>query len=513
VDSGAIERQLIPKKGIHIAGSFADNLSWGMDTVTRSANWVSGVIDRQQEQGTIMLSLAGSTVRLCEGSSRREWLGAGALTTLGLSLPDVLRAQAYARPSSPAVGSGRAKSCIVVFLFGAPAHQDIWDLKPLAPSAVRGEFKPIASSVPGITVGEHIPRIAQQAHRLAIVRSLSHPDNTHTVAMHFMLTGYRHAQPDTNPRNQPTDFPTYGSVVRYVRGNRGSLPAGISLNAPANQVSAANHIFPGFFAGFLGSRYDPLFVSRDPSQPGFQPFPAAQGPAARRLSARRSLLTEVDRQRETLHQAASVRNLDAYYAKAINLVTSPAARQAFDLHLESDPVRDRYGRNAFGQGLLLARRLVEAGVCLVTVNWARDDAFWDTHADNFDRLKKSLLPPFDQGFAALLEDLAQRSLLDDTLVVCLGEFGRTPRINGGAGRDHWAACNSVVLAGGGVRGGQVFGASDRSAAYPTSAPVSPADLAATIYHCLGIDIHTPLRDHLGRPLPVSAGTPLHGLFA
>jgi hypothetical protein len=330
--------------------------------------------------------------------------------------------------------------------------------------------------------------------------------------MHYMLTGWRHAQPNTNPQNQPTDFPTFGAVVQYLRPSRGPLPSGISLNAPANQVSASNHIFPGFFAGFLGSRYDPLFVSQDPSRADFQPFPSAEGPAARRLLERRSLLTEVDRRRRALEPTRCVRARDAYYEQAFSLVTSPAARQAFDLVRESDRVRDQYGRTAFGQGLLLARRLVEAGVPLVTVNWARDDAFWDTHANNFRLLKNSLLPPFDRGFAALLEDLAQRGLLDETLVVCLGEFGRTPAINASAGRDHWAACNSVVLAGGGIRGGQVHGSSDRVAAYPATAPVSPSDLAATIYHALGIDPLTDLRDPLGRPLPLSTGMPLTSLF-
>jgi len=216
--------------------------------------------------------------------------------------------------------------------------------------------------------------------------------------------------------------------------------------------------------------------------------------------------------RRELDAVAGVRDLGQYHRQAFRLVTSPAARRAFDLAREPDRVRDRYGPSAFGQGLLLARRLVQAGVRLVTVNWARDDAFWDTHADNFRLLKNSLLPPFDRGFAALLGDLAERGLLDETLVVCLGEFGRTPKINGNAGRDHWAACNSVVLAGGGVRGGQVYGASDRHAAFPATAPVGPADLSATIYDALGIDPRFTVRDHLGRPLPLSDGTPLHSLF-
>ncbi len=440
--------------------------------------------------------------------ARRAAIQAGSLGVLGLGLADVFvaRAQAAATTVVP------DKSVIFVFLTGGLSHQDSFDLKPEAPDSVRGEFGPIATTVPGILVGEHVPHVARQAHRFALVRSVTHPDNTHTVAMHYMLTGQRHAQPSTNPRNQPGDFPTFGAVVRYLHPGRGPLPSGISLNAPANQVSAANHIFPGFFAGLLGSSFDPLFIAQDPSRPDFNPFPAPQGVDAGRLTRRRDLLGEVDRRRQALESSAAARALDGYHEQALALVASPLARQAFDLSREDARTRDRYGRSPFGQGLLLARRLVEAGVRLVTVNWARDDAFWDTHANNFRQLKDSLLPPFDRAFAALLEDLDQRGLLGETLVVCLGEFGRTPAINRQAGRDHWAACNSVVLAGGGVRGGQVYGSSDRQAAYPATNPVTPQNLAATIYHALGIPLDTELRDPLGRPLTLCTGTPLTGLF-
>jgi hypothetical protein len=458
----------------------------------------------------MFISLTGPDQYTCEGVSRREWLRAGGLSTAGLMLPELIagRAAAEESPAPRGPSFGRAKSCIVVFLFGAPAHQDLWDLKPEAPADVRGEFQPIGSSVPGTFLGEHVPRTAALAHRYAIVRSVAHPDNTHTVAMHYMLTGHRHVRPDTNPQNQPTDFPTFGAVMQRLRGGAGSLPPGISLNAPANQVSANNHIFPGFFAGFIGGAYDPLFVSQDPAAPGFDPFPSVEDAAVARFNGRRGLLQSVDAQRRELDAVAGVRSFGENYEKAYRLVTSSASRAAFDLSRETDALRDRYGRNAFGQGLLLARRLVEADVPLVTVNWARDDAFWDTHSDNFNLLKNSLLPPFDLGFSALIEDLHERGLLDETLVVCLGEFGRTPKINGNAGRDHWAACNSVVLAGGGVQGGLVLGASDRIAAYPATPPVTPGDLAATIYHCLGTDPDTVLRDALDRPHGLVNGRPL-----
>jgi hypothetical protein len=443
------------------------------------------------------------------GMTRRQWLRVGGLGMAGLMLPDLLRARDVARPSLDR-SFGRAKSCILCFLFGAPAHQDIWDLKPDAPVEFRGEFKPIASSVPGIRLGEHIPLLARTAHRYALVRSVQHPDNTHTVAMHYMLTGRRHAQPSTNPRNQPGDFPCFGAAVQYLRPGRGVLPAAISLNAPANQVSANNHIFPGFFAGLLGSTHDPMFVSQDPSAANFRPLPTADVAGADRFQRRRGLLAQVDAQRHDLLSAA--RQFSEYHDRAYRLVTAPATVRAFDLSAEPEKLRDNYGRSAFGQGCLLARRLIEAGVRLVTVNWARDDAFWDTHANNFSDLKTKLLPPFDRGFAALLQDLAQRGLLEETLVVCLGEFGRTPKINKQAGRDHWAPCASVVLAGAGVRGGQVIGASDRLAAFPSSRPVSPEDLAATIYHALGIAPHTLIHDRLARPLPLSEGKPVAELF-
>jgi hypothetical protein len=460
-----------------------------------------------------MLSICPSDVRLCEGITRREWLRVGGLSPLGLLLPDLLARTSLARPASGG-GSGslgRAKNCIVCFLFGAPAHQDVWDLKPHAPADVRGEFQPISTSVPGTLLGEHIPHIAQMAHQFALVRSVQHPDNTHTVAMHYMLTGRRHAQPATNPQNQPSDFPTFGAVVERLRPSRRLLPSAVSLNAPANQVSANNHIFPGFFAGFLGGKYDPLFVAHDPSAADFQPFPHV-ATSTDRIAGRHELLADVDAQRRALENEAAVRGFKDDYQRAFRLITSPGARGAFDLSREPDAVRERYGHTAFGQGALLARRLIEAGVRLVTLNWARDDAFWDTHKDNFKLLKQDLLPPFDLGFSALLDDLSQRGLLDETLVVCLGEFGRTPKINAAAGRDHWAACNSVVLAGGGIRGGAVHGSSDRLAAYPATMPVTPDDLAATIYHALGIDPATEIFDSLDRPYRLTLGKPLAELF-
>ncbi len=458
-----------------------------------------------------MLKLATGASANCEGLTRREWLQVGGLGTMGLLLPELVASRAASAALSGGT-FGRAKSCIVLFLFGAPAHQDLWDLKPDAPSEVRGEFKPIRTNVPGIDIGELLPKTARQAHRYALVRSVTHPDDTHTVAMHAMLTGVRHREPQTNPRNQPTDFPCFGAVMQAVRPPINGMPSGISLNSPANQVSANNHIFPGFFAGFLGHRHDPVFIADDPSSSKFKPFQVPEALSLGRLERRRGLLAEVDAQRRALVETAETRSYSDHHQTAFDLVTSAAARRAFDLSQEPAALREKYGKSAFGQGCLLARRLTEAGVGLVTVNWARDDAFWDTHANNFRDLREKLCPPFDAGFSALLEDLDQRGRLEDTLVIALGEFGRTPAINKNAGRDHWAACNTVVFAGGGIRGGQVYGASDKIAAYPSENAVTPADVAATLYHLLGVPLATELLNPQGQPVPLCLGEPIRPLF-
>lgn len=469
-----------------------------------------------------MIILPGNAVPCCEGSSRREWLRVGGLSALGLSLPELTAGRAQAQAArvnqARAASFGRAKSCIVLFMFGAPAHQDLWDLKPHAPAGVRGEFQPIASNVPAIHVGEHLPRLSQRMDRLAQIRSVTHPDNTHTVAMHYMLTGTRHIRPATNPQNAPDDFPCFGAMMNFAarqswpsvrqsasRRAKGFPPA-VSLNAPANQVSANNHIFPGFFGGFLGTGCDPLFVAQNANAERFQPLPTVEN--ADRLTERRRLLDSIDQRSFSADRVQSTNGLAAEYERAFDVLTTPAVRSAFALDQEPPELRDAYGRTPFGQGCLLARRLVERGVSLVTVNWERDDAFWDTHKNNFADLKTRLLPNMDRGFSALLDDLAQRGLLDETLIVWLGEFGRTPQINANAGRDHWAACNTVLLSGAGVPGGTVYGSSDRLAAWPASNPVTPQDLSATIYHLLGIDHHQTIRDSLQRPFALSTGEPL-----
>ena len=458
-----------------------------------------------------MLSIHGRNTRTCEGLSRREWMRVGGLSSLGIGLDQVLASDAAASVATQtgvlhAPSFGRAKSCIVLFMFGAPAHQDCWDLKPDAPAEIRGEFDPIPSVVPGITVSEHLPSLSRMTDRFAQIRSVTHPDNTHTVAMHYMLTGVRHLRPKTNPQNASDDFPCFGAVMNHLEAGRSALPPGVSLNAPANQVSANNHIFPGFFGGFLGNGDDPLFISQHANDSKFAPFPPVDQP--QRLLERQRLLKQFDQQARLADRSQVAASLDGYYAQALDLLTSAETRRAFNLDSEPDTLRERYGQTPFGQGCLLARRLVESGVRLVTVNWERDDAFWDTHADNFNKHRKTLMPNLDRGFSALLDDLEQRGLMDETLIVWLAEFGRTPKINSNAGRDHWAACNTVLLSGAGIPGGQVYGASDRHAAYPDRDPVRPEDLSATIYHMLGVDQHAMLRTPDGRPVPVSAGNPL-----
>lgn len=463
-----------------------------------------------------MITIPGRASRNCEGMTRREWLRIGGLAGiggLGIGVADQLAARAFGAQADRRTSFGRAKSCIVLFMFGAPAHQDTWDIKPHAPLEVRSEFRPISTSVPGTQICEHMPRLAQLAQRYTLVRSVTHPDNTHTVAMHYMLTGIRHKRPTTNPQNASDDFPCFGAVMNYDRRNSNvdsGLPAAMTLNGPANQVSANDHIFPGFFAGFLGNRFNPMFVSQHANQPDFRPLPLLD--SAPRLIQRKELLDKLTGVTEGLQRTVATTSFDGHHQQAIRLLTSPMARRALDITLEEPRLRERYGDTPFGQGCLLSRRLVEAGVPLVTVNWERDDAYWDTHADNFSKHKNPLLPNLDRGFSALLEDLADRNMLDETLVVCLSEFGRTPKINKNAGRDHWAGCNTVVLAGGGIVGGQVYGESDREAAWPIADPVRPGDLAATIYHLLGIDPRMVLRTSEGQPLHLSDGEPILALL-
>ena len=462
--------------------------------------------------------------------SRRRWLlRAGALAGAGLSLPDLFRAQARGAARRPA-----AKSCIVFFLEGGPAHQDLWDMKPQAPLEVRGEFRPISTSVPGVQVCEHLPMFAAQMHHIALVRSVHHRIVDHNAGAYYALTG---RAPISGSRlivrDEPDNFPPYGAVMARLSPANRALPPFVHL---PDVMSNLGYDLPGQRAGFLGADYDPL-VAGDPSVENYQ-VPGLALPrdvSLERLFARRTLLAQLGGRGGPLaHPSAPESDgMAAHYARAFDLLSAGATRRAFDLSQEPPHVRERYGlpdrrdRSVearkfgglphLGQCTLLARRLIEAGVRLVTIaSGRRFDQAWDTHRDHFPLLKKSLLPYADRAMSALVEDLAQRGLLDETLVVFMGEFGRTPRLGqvttgagaDAAGRDHWPHCYSVMFAGGGTRGGAVWGSSDRFAAYPRSNPVTPEDVAATIYHALGVPLDTKIRDPLDRPHLVATGKPI-----
>jgi hypothetical protein len=468
-----------------------------------------------------MLRITAGDRRLCDGLSRRDLLRVGGAGLLGLSLPGLLRAATAARP--------KARSMILFFLEGGPAHQDLWDMKPDAPDGIRGEFRPIATTVPGLQFCEHLPMLARQAHHLTLVRSVHHTVGDHNAGAYFALTG---REPVVNGRlitaPAPDNFPPFGAVLAQLRPSGRPLPDFVQT---PDWMSNNGSFLPGQDAGFLGSRFEP-FLTGDPSRPGYK-VPGLDLPKELpldRVDRRRSLLDAVDR---TLGDGQAVDGLDVHYRKAFSLIASTEARRAFDLSREPQDVRERYGLDPtnprtkearqfgglphLGQCLLLARRLIEAGVPLVTVcTGARYDQSWDTHRDHFPLLKRSLLPMFDRGFSALLEDLHQRGLLEETLVVAMGEFGRTPKVgqitsSAGAdkgGRDHWPHCYTVMFAGGGMPAGAIYGASDRDAAYPARDPVTPQDIAATIYQALGIPPETLIRDPFDRPHFLSTGAPI-----
>jgi hypothetical protein len=435
-------------------------------------------------------------------------LQVGAIGALGLNLPRLLAADAKPRRTGEAAS---ADSCILVFLNGGPSHLDMWDLKPSAPAEIRGEFRPIASSVPGVQLSEHLPRLARQMHRCALVRSVHHSvNNSHAAAVYAGLTGHDRGEMGGGAR--PTDHPAIGSVVGLCRPPGAAVVPFVSMPYITAE-GRGGPPQPGFFGGWLGRTRDPLFVLRDPNAPGFAMPELSLGPdmTSARLHARRELIGRIG----SSARDRALQEMSNFQARAFDLLTSPATQRAFQIDREPAAVRAAYGRNIYGQSVLLARRLIEAGTRVACISWAPDaNATWDTHGQNFAKLRNELLPQLDAAVASLLGDLAARGLLERTLVVVMGEFGRTPRVNGAAGRDHWNFCYSLMLAGGGVRGGVVHGASDRIGARPSSCPVTPADVIATIYHCLGIPADLELRDRLQRPFAlVPWGTPIRELLA
>lgn len=463
-----------------------------------------------------MLRLLGPGVRLCDGWSRREILRIGGLGVLGsgLSLADLSGAEV---PSvAPVLGDstfGRAKSCILLFLMGGPPQHSTWDPKPDAPAEVRGEFGPISTKVPGLSICELMPRTATVADKICVLRAVSTRDNAHSSSGYYMLTGRPH-QPmnfeNANP-GPPNDAPSLGAMLGRLRSTRGDLPPSITL--PNRIVNTDGSVWPGQDAGFLGRSQDPWLLNARLSSAGYriQEIDLPADIDLVRMERRKDLFDRLQHGFDALEHDPVARRMDERSVRAFDLLHSPRARQAFRLDHEPESSRNQYGMTPFGQGVLLARRLVERGVRLVQVNWYRGpdeppaNPCWDSHTNEASRLRDVLLPPTDRAFGALVTDLESRGLLDETLVVCMAEFGRSPRLDGNGGRGHWGSVFSVALAGGGVRGGQVFGSSDRLGAYPREGKVGPEDLAATIFHCLGHSPQTEFRDTLGRPFPLSRG--------
>ncbi len=474
--------------------------------------------------------------------SRRQLLRIGSLGSLGLTLPQLLRAEdeqaATRRSTAKGAFSSPIRSCILIFHYGGPSHIDTLDMKPNAPPEIRGQFGSIATSVAGIRVCEHLPHMARVMDRLAVVRAMHHPMTNHNAAAFTALCGRNPLKGDlellSNDRNDP---PCYGAILSATLPERRGLPTFVALPHVMYNVVQ----LPGQVAGFLGSAHNPFQVNTDPSAPEFRlaELDLPGNLSIDRLDDRALLLRLLDRQQRRAENLAAVGinaiqrhdppgnsypkantapdvdAADIYTEKAFRLLHAPAVRRAFHLGSEDPRLRDRYGRTKLGQSVLLARRLIEAGVRFVTVFDGQHNgqlANWDAHENVFGRLKNDLLPPADQAASALIDDLSCRGLLEGTLVIVMGEFGRTPKINAAAGRDHWPNCYSIVLAGGGVRGGITFGTSDNQGAHPETDAVTPADLAATLFWRFGIDPTRELFDLTGRPYKLADGQPIAALF-
>jgi hypothetical protein len=467
-----------------------------------------------------MLSLQSGGTRLCDGITRREALRVGGLSAFGLSLPTLLAARPVVGGGAGA-GFGRARACIVLWMTGGPPQHETWDPKPEAPPEVRGPFRSISTSVIGLRVGELMPRCAALAHRLCVVHSVVTNNAGHASSTYEMLTGMEHpaGKCNENIAASRTDFPCLGSVVKHLRQPVPGVPTAVVY---------PQHIFnvpewPAQHGGFLGSSGDPWQVLTNPDAPVFKlnDLTLREELPLDRLSGRRSVLDRLGESFDRLPYGQVSREFGHQLAQAFNLLGGQRVRAAFDLEREAPTMRDRYGRHAFGQGCLLARRLVEAGVALVQVNWHREADregahSWDLHSSLESHLKEKM-PVMDAGFTALLEDLEQRGLLHETLVVWMGEMGRTPKLeyvgpHPHPGRNHWGHVFSMALAGGGIRGGMVHGASDKNGAFVKDSPVGPHDVTATLFHLLGLPPHVEIRDRLQRPLPISRGRPLTELI-
>jgi hypothetical protein len=493
-----------------------------------------------------MLRILGSTTRLCDGLSRREALRAGGLAFLGLSLPDLLRQEAFSapQPGQPAAHFGQAKSCILLYLYGAPSQLEFLDLKPDAPSDVRSQFKPTDTSVPGIRICEHLPRTARVMHQATIIRSMSHPYNIHGAAYALTGTPTTDIPMELNPRDS-RHWPFFGSVLDYLASRRRLKPATTDNSTDSPTADRSRRLQPaedvplsvglpwkfssrsepfrrgGPYGGFLGSGYDPVWAEFHGKTTQPDPYrgidsddrfqigqPGLSAITLDRLDRRRSLLSQLDRAQRRTDIAGA--GFARHQQLALELMTSSKVARALDVDREPRSLRERYGMTLFGQATLAARRLIEHGVRLTTVFWDEfkdANTAWDTHVRQETRLRDELLPGFDLAFSALLWDLEARGMLDTTLVAVLTEHGRTPKLTKtpGGGREHWSGAYSVILAGGGIRRGHVLGATDRIAGFPKDSPVTPKDVLATMYHLMGVDPETHLHDREGRPVPLAPG--------
>ena len=449
--------------------------------------------------------------------SRRHLLKVGGMGLLGLTMPKLLRAEAIKNSPKP-----RAKSVIFLFQFGGPSHVDMFDRKPDAPEGIRGPLKGIRTNVPGLHVCEGLPRVAKVMDKVTLIRSMHHKMKNHNSASYYALTGHAPPSDDIRLRDSLDLYPAYASVVDKLAPSSGEMPTAISYPYLIRDGS----VTPGQHASFLGKVHDPFLFTQDPNGSDFR-LPELTLPADvsyERLTARRELQRMIDAQARLLDHSVAARGMDAYYEKALAMLQSEKLRKAFDLSAEPDELRERYGRSTYGQSLLLARRLVEAGTKFVTVYFSSNiggqsttGGGWDTHGFNNTRMypiiEKYHLPITDQTLPTFLEDMDSRGLLDDTLVVWMGEFGRTPKINSNASRDHWPDCYTVLLAGAGVKRGFIYGASDKNGAYPAENPVRPDDLAATMFYALGIDPKTHVYGVGNRPLLIAEGDPIMDIFS
>jgi hypothetical protein len=466
-----------------------------------------------------VLSILGRGSKLCDGLTRRESLRVGGLSLFGsLTLPRFFRVAASAQATGRRPGT--AKSVILFNLLGGPSHQDMFDMKPEAPPEIRGEFRPISTSLPGLQICEHLPNTARWMHRACLIRTVTHTYNAHNPLA--VLTGFVSSDfGQIYAKN--TDPPDIGAVCQYLGLGPKDLPGAVCMPCYPGWGEGIRR--PGPYGGYLGSQYDPLFsvcqptFERRPKVKYYDPVPpigdplmpsleALPGMSLSRFGGRRSLVEQLDQQFRVAEASPAMDRLDRFQQRAFSLISSSKTRDAFDLSKEPDRVRDRYGRTLSGSSLLAARRLVEAGVPFVSVHaeiFGDTGHSYDMHANNFGMLKDHNLPILDRAYPALVQDLEERGLLDSTLVVVMGEMGRSPKVNRNAGRDHWPQCGFGLLTGGGVKAGTVYGASDKIAAYPKDNPVSPGDVVATIYHFLGIDPQMTVQDRTGRPISIAHG--------